>query len=138
MTIKELDELLSDHQLWLSGNGGSRADLSQANLSRADLSRADLFEADLFGATYNLLDILQLNIPVTSNKLVLELMRWDATVCGEKLMNNWARGGEYPFSGNIKRLFNFNESRRIWKQGKPNTTLLKPWNWIAKENKIKL
>lgn len=32
MTKKELDKILADHQLWLSGKGGKRADLRDADL----------------------------------------------------------------------------------------------------------
>ena len=45
-----LKQVLEDHQLWLRGEGGSRADLSEANLSRANLSEADLSGANLFRA----------------------------------------------------------------------------------------
>ena len=43
----DLQKILSDHQLWLLGKGGTRANLSRANLSWADLSRANLSRADL-------------------------------------------------------------------------------------------
>jgi len=59
MTI-DVKQILEEHQLWLTGKGGKRADLSGANLYRADLSgailsganlyRADLFRANLSGA----------------------------------------------------------------------------------------
>ena len=47
MDKKELETILADHAKWLSGQGGSRADLRSADLSGADLSHVDLREADL-------------------------------------------------------------------------------------------
>ena len=52
-----LPAILTDHKLWLSGNGGKRADLSWADLSWANLSRADLAEADLSGADLSEADL---------------------------------------------------------------------------------
>ena len=49
MTI-DVKQILENHQLWLTGKGGKKADLSDANLSRATLSRADLSCANLVGA----------------------------------------------------------------------------------------
>jgi len=46
-TKEELKEIINDHQKWLAGTGGNRADLSGANLSDADLKWADLRRADL-------------------------------------------------------------------------------------------
>ena len=43
----DLKKILDEHLLWLNGEGGSRADLSNADLSNADLSNADLFGANL-------------------------------------------------------------------------------------------
>ncbi len=55
MEASELKEILDQHQLWLDGKGGQRANLeganlSDANLHGANLSGADLFFADLTGA----------------------------------------------------------------------------------------
>jgi hypothetical protein len=47
ITISDLSAIIAAHRLWVLGDGGSRADLSQANLSGAYLSGADLSEADL-------------------------------------------------------------------------------------------
>lgn len=53
MTI-DIKQVLKEHQLWLTGRGGKRADLSGANLSDADLSCANLVGANLSRATlYN-------------------------------------------------------------------------------------
>ena len=51
----DLKKILDEHLLWLNGEGGSRANLSNAdlrgaNLSNADLRGANLSNADLFGA----------------------------------------------------------------------------------------
>ena len=46
----DLKKILDEHLLWLNGEGGSRADLSDADLSGADLSDADLRRADLSDA----------------------------------------------------------------------------------------
>ena len=60
MTTKEIKAILDDHEKWLQGIGGARADLtradlceadlSKANLGWADLSEADLTRSDLYGA----------------------------------------------------------------------------------------
>ena len=47
---EQLVEILADHAKWLSGQGGSRADLRDANLSRVDLRDASLRRAALSGA----------------------------------------------------------------------------------------
>ncbi len=46
MTL-DIQKILADHNLWLAGFGGSRANLSRANLSGAYLSGADLSGAYL-------------------------------------------------------------------------------------------
>ena len=51
----DLKKILDEHLLWLNGEGGSRANLSNAdlrdaNLSNADLRCANLRNANLFGA----------------------------------------------------------------------------------------
>ena len=60
MTPAKLAEIIAAHSLWLSGNGGTRADLSGsylfdanfsgANLSNADFSGSDLSVANFFGS----------------------------------------------------------------------------------------
>ena len=61
MTI-DIKQVLEEHQLWLTGKGGKKADLSDANLFGADLScanlsRADLSDADLSGAILSCADL---------------------------------------------------------------------------------
>ena len=43
----DLKKILDEHLLWLNGEGGSRANLSNADLRGANLSNADLFGANL-------------------------------------------------------------------------------------------
>ena len=50
LTKENLNEVLKKHDLWLSGDGGERADLYGADLCEADLREANLCEADLRGA----------------------------------------------------------------------------------------
>ncbi len=42
MNKQELDKILEQHKLWLSGDGGGRANLRYANLDGANLRVADL------------------------------------------------------------------------------------------------
>lgn len=46
-TKENLNDIIKNHELWLSGDGGERADLCDADLCDADLHRADLRWADL-------------------------------------------------------------------------------------------
>ena len=46
----DLKKILDEHLLWLNGEGGSRANLSNADLRGANLSNANLFGAYLRGA----------------------------------------------------------------------------------------
>ena len=43
----DIKEILRQHQLWLNGEGGKRANLQRADLQEADLQWADLRRADL-------------------------------------------------------------------------------------------
>ncbi|MDI3492002.1 MAG: hypothetical protein PWP11_3279 [Thauera sp.] len=57
MTI-DIQQTLSDHELWLRGKGGARANLSWANLREANLRDANLSGADLRGADLRGADLL--------------------------------------------------------------------------------
>ena len=46
----DIIKILADHKLWLSKDGGQRANLEGADLREADLREANLKEADLRGA----------------------------------------------------------------------------------------
>jgi hypothetical protein len=60
--MKNLDEILDQHKLWLSGEGGKRADLSDANLSDASLGDANLSDAYLSGANLSGADLSDANL----------------------------------------------------------------------------
>ena len=62
LTRKKLMEIINNHQMWLTGTGGNRANLSnsylcEANLSNTNLSNANLFNANLFGADLSNADL---------------------------------------------------------------------------------
>ncbi len=46
-----LEKVLRDHELWLGGEGGQRAELDRTDLSGLDLAGADLARASLVGTT---------------------------------------------------------------------------------------
>jgi len=48
--MKDLVQILENHKLWLTNNGGARAELRGANLRGANLRGVDLSSADLAGA----------------------------------------------------------------------------------------
>ena len=50
MNKRSLSKILKAHILWLSGEGGSVADLTGCDLQEADLTGADLTRANLSGA----------------------------------------------------------------------------------------
>jgi hypothetical protein len=50
MNTEQLQHTLEQHELWLRGEDGKRANLSGANLSGSDLSRSDLSGANLSGS----------------------------------------------------------------------------------------
>ena len=53
----DLKKILDEHLLWLNGEGGSRANLSNADLFGADLRGANLSNANLFGANLRNADL---------------------------------------------------------------------------------
>jgi Pentapeptide repeats (8 copies) len=50
LNAQELNDLIKGHSLWLSNNGGERANLRDANLRGANLHGANLSGVDLSGA----------------------------------------------------------------------------------------
>jgi hypothetical protein len=58
----DLKKILDEHLLWLNGEGGSRANLSNADLRDANLSNADLFGANLRGANLSNADLFGANL----------------------------------------------------------------------------
>ena len=138
MLQKELNKILDDHKLWLKQRRGKQADLREADLSGANLSRADLSGADLRRASYSVLAVLQANWSIVSPTLATELMKWDAhaTPSPSKFME-WKKGGDCPAQKHL-RIFYFQESRELFKRGKPTMTLWELWKALAKENDIKI
>ena len=62
MTNEKLNDILENHKLWLSGNGGTPADLRDANLTGANLTGADLTGANLRGANLRGADLTGANL----------------------------------------------------------------------------
>jgi hypothetical protein len=58
----DLKKILDEHLLWLNGEGGSRANLSNADLRDANLSNADLFGANLRCANLSNADLRDANL----------------------------------------------------------------------------
>ena len=58
----DLKKILDEHLLWLNGEGGSRANLSNADLRGANLSNADLFGANLRCANLSNADLFGANL----------------------------------------------------------------------------
>ena len=58
----DLKKILDEHLLWLNGEGGSRANLSNADLFGADLRGANLSNADLRGANLSNADLCGANL----------------------------------------------------------------------------
>ena len=56
-TKEKLNDIIKNHELWLSGDGGERADLYGADLRSADLRSANLCEANLRLANLNRADL---------------------------------------------------------------------------------
>ena len=119
----------------LNGASFDGASLDGASLNRASLNRASLNRASLNRASF----YHNINLGKLSDNLTLELMRWDATICGEKLMTEWAENGDCPFSKNklYPRLFWFQENKGLWKPGDPKLTLRQVYEAILDELKIK-
>jgi hypothetical protein len=114
------------------------ANLREANLRGANLSGANLSGADLREAKYSILEILQINFFNVSDKLTLELMRWDAIACGYESMTAWANGGCCPFRDGYQREFYFKEKQELWKPGKPKLNHRELWEALTKEKNIKI
>ena len=145
MTKSEIKNILDEHKKWLSGDGGTRANLYGANLyganlyganlSRADLAGADLAGADLAGANLSGADLSgakiefarlpsikmlsSFNLGQLSDELTLELMRRDAWAHPKpEAFDEWARGGPCPYQ-NEDRFWLFKLKKELWKPGPP-------------------
>ncbi len=86
------------------------------------LEIADLREAKLPAPTV----ILLANWGKVSDKLCLELMRYDCENCedGGKRFEEWARGGRCPYEkGRFDRCANFAERKELWSPGPAKSVL---------------
>ena len=64
---EKLNKILKEHKLWLTGEGGKRADLSDSNLSNTDLSNTNLTYANLSDSNLSNADLW--NTDLTSANL---------------------------------------------------------------------
>ena len=98
-----------------------------ANLSGANLSGADLSGADLSGATgLNPPAILLVSWGEVSDKLCLELMRYDCANCpdGKRRFTKWVKTNACPYVGaSVARVANFQERRDLWRPGPAKSAL---------------
>ncbi|EAF9608466.1 hypothetical protein A6C65_11340 [Listeria monocytogenes] len=62
MKQEELNIILDNHEKWLRGEGGEKADLSFADLRSADLRNANLSSADLSSADLRSADLRNANL----------------------------------------------------------------------------
>ncbi len=62
MTTEEINAVIIEHGKWLTGQGGSRADLRSADLSYANLRSADLSGANLRYANLSSADLSSANL----------------------------------------------------------------------------
>ena len=69
----DLKKILDEHLLWLNGEGGSRANLSNADLFGANLRGANLSNADLFGANLRCANLSNADLSGAS----MDQMIWD-------------------------------------------------------------
>lgn len=115
-----------------------------ANLSGAYLSHVNLYGANLYGARYDVAQVLKADWGKVSPELCAYLMRLDASALpnGNKLMENWANGGDCPLfkTNGVGRVAIFQENRDDWKLAKtlPPITLWELWTKLAAEKNIKL
>ena len=71
----DLKKILDEHLLWLNGEGGSRANLSNANLFGANLRGANLRDADLRGADLSCANLRGADLSGVNLLTVSRLMR---------------------------------------------------------------
>jgi hypothetical protein len=62
MSEVDIKKILEDHQKWVKGEGGSRANLSEVDLRGYDLNGANLSGADLYEANLNGVDLSNANL----------------------------------------------------------------------------
>ena len=112
------------YEAYLRGADLRGADLRGANLNGADLSGANLSEAEIeFYQFPSIRTLSSMPIKNIDNKLILELMRWDAQAHPKpQLFDLWAKGGECPYK-NEERWWFMPGKREIWKAGQPEMRL---------------
>lgn len=104
----------------------TRVNLAGANLARVNLTGAELTWANLTGAELcfdrfpSIRLISSFPLGKLSDGLTLELMRRDCYghPGGQDIFTEWAEGGNCPYK-NEERLWNFEESRSLWRAGDP-------------------
>ena len=112
-TPAEIAKILAEHKKWLTGDGGSRANLSGADLSGANLSRADLSGASLSGANLSRANLYGANLygaigcPPNLVTPLLMLLDQPGKIHAYKLVNaedeGHCRGGiKYPVGAHIE------------------------------------
>ncbi|MCP4640232.1 MAG: pentapeptide repeat-containing protein [bacterium] len=122
----------------LSGANLSWANLSGANLSGANLSWANLREANLSGANLSGAApplVLLAGWGEVSDDLCRDLMRYDCAnhPRGKKAFDEWANGGDCPYSDCAwGRAAHFQERRDLWVYG-PSQSALKLVTRLLKE-----
>ena len=123
---------------YLRGANLEGAYLRGANLWGANLRGANLEGANLRGAKYNLFQVLSVHWGEVSNKLTIEMMKWDMMACPNPGgFKAWANGGACPLD-RIGRILLFQEKRELFKSGKPKMTLWELWEALAEEKGIKI
>ena len=108
------------------------ADLRGANLSKADLCGADLCGAHLSGANLSGANLPSPTIVLlaywgnVSDEITADLMEFDASNHPDRsAFDKWAQGGDCPYVGaGIQRSANFNEKKRLWGHGKPQSAFV--------------
>jgi hypothetical protein len=110
----------------LGGANLVRSNLGGANLKGADLKGADLWRANLWRAKYDIPQVMQARWYDISDKLCLEMMRYDCASLdeedGRKLFAEWKKNGTCPFDkANKVRPLLFQEKKEIWRYDKPKS-----------------
>ncbi len=102
MEASKLKEILDQHQLWINGKGGSRADLKDADLRGANLEDADLTGANLWGANLSGADLSGADLSGANlTDAILPDISWVIPGCLVQL--NHFKYDFYPLEKEIKR-----------------------------------
>jgi len=115
MKTKEIEKILANHKKWLENkSNGIKANLSSANLRLANLFNTKLPSIGMvFLASWS----------EVSDQLCLELMRYDASLCGGSF-EKWVEKNICPFDGQMfTRSINFKEKKELWSPGSAKNAL---------------